>query len=962
MILPNLSVGFISTLIFGSFLSSTRANHGTEDDGVVNSGSLAQLNHAARELPPNYDAPTNGYDYPLPYQYGTSTLTSVSVSATLPESIPSTVVDTTTVTTTYQSSNATISTIVSQISTTSQAFQSTDESAPVPYKTWVESSVLGITRTSKCVTSEGTTISTVSTLSTFSDSTINTEISSSSPSASGYPSTNGSIIVSSKSPANNTMTTRTMLGTTGISTAETGLVTSSRVSSEISQSPITATLGLTSNYSSFPTTLSHPTTETRIDTGPGVSSLKSSSLQSSLTWPPVFNTTSSASPIVSSTDLPSGMQTNTTSVEKTTAWPTSYSQTSSSDNSTQIMSSPTSSSVLSQTFTDGNPRTKTYFSSQWANNTSVSTRDGTIPGPTQILTSQSSMFSFPTSISLSTGYTAPNTTAMVTTIQQTHTVPLSSDISPNITSESSFSSFSSSPPNLTLSQPTNSGSSWIQSSVLGTVTSLNTWKPTVSAPSQSPTSSETAGVSTLSPPFQNSTTTVSFSGTGPSTRTSTENTTYHTPWTPSTLSLITPVTSIAWSSSQAQPSQHNSTESSGWITHDPQTSSQSSRITYQSSSVLISTGFTSGFLTTQSAFNSTYHWPTTIKSSVSSVQSSISTDYASSSDTSDPSGTRTMFNSTSVQTLSRTWTSTMQQWPNSTFTLLPSVSPTISSTLNVNTSFTSPTSGTRTNTSYIPPSTLWSVTTTEQTTIISLVTSRRINTTNTEGDPRSTTPGTTTATNETTLTQVPTTTLPTSTFVPSVTTGLNSTSGRKTFTSSVTGISSETILWPTTARSTEKTVNQTPSSQPASTQASSATTSIYLSNSITPTTMTSSAPVSTSTTTSRCVRKKKTKSPGLDTTSRTAIESDLVLTTLKTLVSTEKSSSESHASDGASSTNSVKPQATPDLLKNPNFPWGGDSPIHRHQSVDALGAGIPKESLWTRWAGKVKDKMRWVRL
>ncbi|KAG5936835.1 hypothetical protein E4U53_000141 [Claviceps sorghi] len=89
-----------------------------------------------------------------------------------------------------------------------------------------------------------------------------------------------------------------------------------------------------------------------------------------------------------------------------------------------------------------------------------------------------------------------------------------------------------------------------------------------------------------------------------------------------------------------------------------------------------------------------------------------------------------------------------------------------------------------------------------------------------------------------------------------------------------------------------------------------------------------------------------------------------VLTTLETLISTERGTPEPQASDSASSTNTVQAQAhsTPNLPKNPNFPWGGDSPLHRHQSVTALGAGIPRESLWTRWTNKVKNKMRLVRL
>ncbi|KAG5973659.1 hypothetical protein E4U55_000336 [Claviceps digitariae] len=302
MILPRLSVGFISTLILGSFLPFIKASHETLNDGVVDLGSsAAQLSDVvARDEPPKYETPTYGYGYPPPYHYGTSTLTSVSVSSTSPESISSTVVDPSTVTTTDQSSyssNTTSSTIDDQTRTTSSAFQSTDESASASSKNWVESSVLGITGTLTQTTPEGMTFSTASTLPTSSESTTSTGISSSLPTASGYSSSNGGIIVSSTSHANNTMTT-TITGTTEISTTD--LVTSSGLSFESSQLPITASLSSRFNYSSFSTTWSNSTTETP---GPGVASSKSTSTPSSLTWPPVFNITFSASPIYSGWDI-----------------------------------------------------------------------------------------------------------------------------------------------------------------------------------------------------------------------------------------------------------------------------------------------------------------------------------------------------------------------------------------------------------------------------------------------------------------------------------------------------------------------------------------------------------------------------------------------------------------------------------------------------------------------------------
>ncbi|KAG5917510.1 hypothetical protein E4U61_002685 [Claviceps capensis] len=953
MILPSLSVGFVSTLTLGSLLSCVEASRGTLKDGVVDLGSVAQLSRVAREAPPDYKAPTYDYDDPPPYQYATSTLAGDPITLTSTDSLPNTVIDTTTVATNGQSSyhsDTTTSVIVSQ---------NTDNPASPSSSTWVESSVLGITGTSTTAISETTTFSSVGTLSTTSESTTSTELTPSLPMSSGIVSNSSSIIgTSTSSPhANNTWTT-TMTGNPETSTTES--VPSSRLTFESSQLPITASASSWSNYSSSSTTWSSATTEPGTATNPVVSSLKPSSTPPSLTWPPVFNTTisesasASVSPSVStpinanSTLSPSGIQTNTTSSKQTAIWPTSYGQTSTSGNSSQSLSSTTSSYGLSQTVSDGNPRTKTYFSSQWANSTSVSTQDGTFSGPTQILTSHTSVPSIPTSLPLSTWYTTPNTSTLAITTQETRTVSLSSGIGRNTTFQSSPSPPFSIPANSTASPPTSSGFSWIQSSVLGTGITLTSGIPTVSAPTQGPPwSSKIVSI----PPFQNSTTTFSFSGTGPSIRTSTGNTTYHNPWTPSTVSLPT-ITSIVWSSRQPQSSQLNSTDSSVWVTVDPQTSTQSSP--YQSSSVAISTGFTSGVPISHPGSNSTYHWPTTMKSSTS--HSSISTDYESSSETFKSTFTRTMLNSTSVQTLSRPSTSTMQQWTNSTLTMQPTLSSNTSSTSNVDTSSTLPTSETVTNSSYVPSSTSWSETSAQQTTA-SLVTSRWYNST-VDGVPHSTTNS-----NGSTSTRVTATTYPSVSATSSGTTSLNVTSGRTVMPSSTTETSSERTLSSSITLSTDKTHDQTPSSQPVSTQTRSEATSTYsLSSSITPTTTGNSAPVSTSTTSSRCARRKKTKSSSLETQSRTAIETEPVLTTLKTLASTEKGTSERQASDSPSSTTVIEPQPTPDLPKNPNFPWGGDSPIHRHQSIGQLGAGVPKERLWKRWTRKVKDTMEFVRL
>ncbi|KAG5965793.1 hypothetical protein E4U58_002691 [Claviceps cyperi] len=946
MILPSLPVGFVSTLTLGSLLSCIEASRGTLKDDVVDLGPVAQLSHVARETPPEYNAPSYGYDDPPPYQYATSTLASDSISLTSTDSLPNTVIDTTTVTTNGESSyysDTTTSVIVSQ-NTDGPAFPSS--------RTWVESSVLGITGASTSAISETTTFSSVSTFSMTSESTTSTLLTPSLPMSSGIASSSSSIIGTSiSSPyANNTWTT-TMIGNPETSTTE--FVPSSRLTFESSQLPVTASVSSWFNYSSSSTTWSSATTEPGTATNPVASSLKPSSNPPSLTWPPVFNTTmpasASASPSVSapvianSTLSPSAIQTNTTSSNQTAIWPTSYGQTSTSS---QSLSSTRSSYALSQTISDGNPRTRTYFSSQWANSTSVSSQDGTFSGPTQIFTSHTSVSSIPTSLPLSTWYTTPNTSTLAITTQETRTVPLSSSIRRNTTSQSSPSPSISISSNSTASPSTSSGSSWIQSSVLGTGITLTSGISTMSVPTQGPPwSSKILSV----PPFQNSTTTFLFSGTGPSTRTSTGNTTYHNPWTPSTVSLTT-VTSIVWSSSQPQSSQHNSTDSSVSVTVDPQTSTQSSP--YQSSSVAISTGFTSGIPISHTASNSTYHWPSTMKPSTS--QLSTSTDYESSSETFKSTVTSSMLNSTSVQTLSKPSTSTVQQWTNSTLTLQPTLSSNTSSTSNVDMTLTLPTSATLTISSYVPSSTSWSETSAQQTTT-SLVTSRWYNST-VDGVPHSTT-----NLNGSTSTQVTATTYSSVNATSSGTTSLNATSGRTAMPSSATETSSKRTLWPSVTLSTDKTHDQTPSSQPVSTQTRSEATSTHsLSSSFTLTTIGSSAPVSTSTTSSRCARRRKTKS--LETRSRTAVETEPVPTTLKTLASTEKGTSERQASGIPSSTTVTEPQSTPDLPKNANFPWGGDSPIHRHQSIGQLGAGVPKERLWKRWTRKVKDTMEFMRL
>ncbi|QPH18786.1 hypothetical protein C2857_003883 [Epichloe festucae Fl1] len=820
MMLRSLLVGFIPTIILGCLLSCIKASHDAWNDDV-DFGPVRQLSHVVpRELPPDYEAPTYGYDYPPPYQYGTSTSASLSVIASSYESLPSTVTNTAIVTTIDQfpySSNTIISTTDSHTMTSSHTSQSRDDSTSSSSKSWVDSSVLGITGTSSRTTSVGTTYSTANT-SAISKSASSIGVSSSLLIPTGYTSTNSSVIASSTSHVNNTLA-RTMTVTRKVST--------------FSSKPLPS--------------------------------------QSTVTWHPVSHTTSSAptSPIASTVHLSSGIRTTTSSDTGTTGGPTRYSQTNSWGNSSQTMSSATS-SVQSQTVTDGKPRTRTYFSSQWTNDTSSAT---------------------------------PNPFLWI------H-----------------------------MDKIVNFGHRYLLDQF------------------------ETNCERTDSKLKMDQQGRLILPGTGSSSKSLAGNTTYHTPWTPSTTPLTT-ITSNIRSSSRPQSTQQNSSNSSVWSTDlsHKSTSTQRTRFTYQSSSVLPSTGFTSGVLTTSAAPNSTYHWPTTSKSILSSVHPSISSGHSLSSKTLDP-GITTMLNSSTVQTSVRTLTSTMRQWPNSTFSLQPSRFSSISSAPSADTSSNSPSSRIGTNTSYVPStSTLWSETSAQQTT--SLITSRWVNSTM-SGDPYSPIPATTRTFNESTVTQTPVTTRPTSDVVSSVTTNLSTTSGRTTATSSAADTTSETTLWPTTITSTNKThdPDQTWSSQPVSTHTRSEVTRTDHSDSMTSTTTASSAPLTTSTHSTRCAYKTIKRSSGLKTQPGTTTNSHTVFTTLKTLISTETGTSEPQASNDPAPTPTERPQTPPKLPNNPNFPWGGDSPTHRHQSVAALGAGVPRGSLWTRWTNKIRNKMRFVRL
>ncbi|KAH7316468.1 hypothetical protein B0I35DRAFT_479309 [Stachybotrys elegans] len=96
-------------------------------------------------------------------------------------------------------------------------------------------------------------------------------------------------------------------------------------------------------------------------------------------------------------------------------------------------------------------------------------------------------------------------------------------------------------------------------------------------------------------------------------------------------------------------------------------------------------------------------------------------------------------------------------------------------------------------------------------------------------------------------------------------------------------------------------------------------------------------------------------------------------TTLETLViSGSPRQSESESGQSQSQSQSVEGQAEPSgselvatkLPDDPNFPWGGDSPVHRHGNTTELGEGVnPGQSLngrglWAKLKQKLKQKQK----
>lgn len=48
-----------------------------------------------------------------------------------------------------------------------------------------------------------------------------------------------------------------------------------------------------------------------------------------------------------------------------------------------------------------------------------------------------------------------------------------------------------------------------------------------------------------------------------------------------------------------------------------------------------------------------------------------------------------------------------------------------------------------------------------------------------------------------------------------------------------------------------------------------------------------------------------------------------------------------------------------EMPKNPNFPWGASSPLHRHHNVTSLGSGMRQIGQgWLEWAGGLAGKLK----
>ncbi|OAQ68469.1 hypothetical protein VFPPC_04702 [Pochonia chlamydosporia 170] len=1005
MKLPMVLVAFGQVLLLGFIVSCAEAlGEAFQNEGKLQpSRSLSST--VPSEGPPDYGLPTYDYGYPPPYQYETSSsVTSVppnSVSSTLSTAVDSVVTTSTVVVTVTGQSSSTsdkyITSTETQTLTHSDTTEQTAGSTSTKPDPWVSSSVLGVTGTSTSSTStEQEESSSPRTTTTYSESATNTGLSSSQASSSTttWKSDNTDTIT----PSLSTDVTSTRLATATITKEVT--VTSSTHSSvesfESSELPITASLSSTksksptSNAPSSFTTITH-TVKTLKSTGASdsVTFSHSSSEWSSSTWSSVLGGTQfpSVSTVINTVTVSSGILV-TIITESLSSVGTST--VGSDTRSYSVSSSHVGSSTISSTGIDGTPRTNTYFSSTWANNTMGSSTIVSSPASSQ----ESSL---PSSIStrlgtISTGTTVRTVTVSpsVTLTHQTQTITLTSGVS------GGSSTWTISTPPFTM--PSNSTASvWSSSSARGTVILPSKSQQSIKTSAQpSPLTSIAITLGSSLPPFPNITA-------------SSTNISNHSPWT-SKMSETRTVTSIVWTSLPPHSSEHNSTNNNLSPTASSGFTTTRTRFTYHPTSVVMSTWLSSGVTTkTLPPFpipsNTTDHQQTKTNTTVSSTLYSVSSGYASSSESHRFSSTATR-NATYITTLTERLSSTIRLSPNSTTAL--SQKPQSSGVLV--TTMTGP--GSNSTSGFTATSGTPSLSTT------SLETSRRSSyassprwTNSSIGFP---TPKSSDSAGGTTFTRTIITTWSTSPSA-SETHDVNSSTGAlssDTFASSRTWTisPSEITLWPTNITSSTGTESRGPeitstarsTIQPSNgTKTGIETTATYPGHTTVEVTTITLAPICTDTsvngssstgsrsistacstflngtvTMTRCLALPPSNDPGakslsnilssrntfpdfrLSFTANRYLDPFPAPTTFSTSVRNSGGSSGDSFSSLRGPTNKVGLQPETSLPNNPNYPWGGDSPVHRHQSVGQLGAGVAEGGLLRRWASDAIRKVR----
>ncbi|EXV00600.1 hypothetical protein X797_006317 [Metarhizium robertsii] len=526
---------------------------------------------------------------------------------------------------------------------------------------WVRSSALGVTGASTSSSSTEWEHS-----SSTEDGATNSESVTSPSSLSSHTSAVTATLTSDTAIKTNTLIsnaegTSSSLGTATVTqkVTVTNSVVSSAASFESSNLPITATLSSTNENSATPETSYSIATVTQIVTSTQSGNINASWGVSTSSWNSLSKGTLLPSiSLITTTIIVSSQETVTTVLESASFGSTPAEET--HTNSHRASSGSVSSSIASTTETDSVPRTKSYFSSTWANSTtgsstvvssSVAIQGSSLPG---------SVSSRPGSVSLVTGITTATVFLSVTIPRPTETSLFSHGGSIVTISRGSPSPPFPVPSNSTISLNRSSGSAWMSSSVLGTVVSpTRSQQSTKVSGETSSWATKTITLKSTLPPFQNTTSTSS-------------NISHHSPWS-TTVGQTRTITSIAWSSLPSHPIKHNSTDSNSIPTSRPRITSSRTRFTYQPSSILLSTNPGSNVTTkTLPPFpipsNSTSLEQTLHSNTIHSTSLIYSSALASSSGFHRISSTNTM-NATSTRTLTRKLTSTIRVLPNSTATV-----------------------------------------------------------------------------------------------------------------------------------------------------------------------------------------------------------------------------------------------------------------------------------------------------